>query len=173
MSCSTNLSSLAVWWDLLLSFHKSVCWLDFIKRRGRWRGRIKVWVRLTCDSSRLFIPPNSPLMSSSSTPPILTLPPVICSSFFSLIGEADLRAPKFLHSRGSESKHRVLLLPGRHFKQRHWSFHQWTGAEDVTSQYVSIRLGSLTHTHQKMMILFCLNFTHNSCKYPVLYKHSS
>lgn len=84
-------------------------------------------------------------MSSFHSPLVLSSAPLFFS--LSLAGEADLRAEKFLHSRGSESQHWVLLFPRRHLVQRHRSVYQRTGAEDVTSQYVSIPPGSHTHTH--------------------------
>lgn len=84
-------------------------------------------------------------MSSFHSPLVLSSAPLFFS--LSLAGEADLRAEKFLHSWGSESQHWVLLLPRRHLVQRHRSVYQRTGAEDVTSQYVSIPPGSHTHTH--------------------------
>lgn len=74
-------------------------------------------------------PLPSPL-SPTVTPPSTSL------GFFCLAGETDLRAQEFLHGGGSETKHGVLLLPGRHLQQRHRSVHQRAGAEDVTSQYV-------------------------------------
>lgn len=60
------------------------------------------------------------------------------SSSSTLSGETDLRAQELLHSGGPESKHGVLLLAGSHLQQGHRRVHQRAGAEDVTSQYVSV-----------------------------------
>lgn len=90
-------------------------------------------------SDVLFLTPLIPPHHPTPHPPHLS---ALCSSLPSLAGEADLRAEEFLQCGGSQSEHRVLLLPGRHLEQRHRSFHQRTGAEDVTSQYVSAPPGS-------------------------------